>query len=139
MRYACRRSTVCYGRTGQAQGARGHWCGRAIWPFSDWNGARVMQGKRGCTYHHILLPRHALIRANGIWAETFWPGPMGFAALNSAAKREILMQMPHLAPALLGVEPVADCYAPKAAPVLTRPELQAMMHELPRWQPAFSH
>lgn len=107
--------------------------------LSDWNGARVMQGKRGCTYHHILLPRHALIRANGIWAETFWPGPMGFAALNSAAKREILMQMPHLAPALLGVEPVADCYAPKAAPVLTRPELQAMMHELPRWQPAFSH
>ncbi|MGH1454199.1 MAG: Hint domain-containing protein [Paracoccaceae bacterium] len=106
---------------------------------SDWNGARVMQGKRGCTYHHILLPRHALIRANGIWAETFWPGPMGFAALSRAAKREILMQMPHLAPALLGVEPVADCYAPKAAPVLTSAELQAMMHELPLWQPAFSH
>ncbi|WP_295537156.1 Hint domain-containing protein [uncultured Thioclava sp.] len=35
---------------------------------SGWGGVRVVQ------YHHILLPRHAFVQAQGAWVESYWPG-----------------------------------------------------------------
>lgn len=37
--------------------------------------ARQMRGIRQVTYHHLLLPTHNIIRANGIWCESLFPGP----------------------------------------------------------------
>lgn len=45
------------------------------------HGARQMNGVREVQYHHILLPRHCLVQANGIWCESFWPGPRARAGL----------------------------------------------------------
>lgn len=46
-------------------------------------GARRMNGKtRNVSYHHVMLPSHAMICADGIWCESFWPGPLALASLS---------------------------------------------------------
>ncbi len=42
-------------------------------------GARRMRGLGRVRYHHILLPRHHLVQANGIWCESLYPGPRACA------------------------------------------------------------
>ncbi|OCX61063.1 hypothetical protein BFP70_16565 [Thioclava sp. SK-1] len=90
---------------------------------SEWRGARIMRGKRGCTYHHILLPRHDLICANGLWVESFWPGPNGFAAMDLANRQSILTNQPHLSAGLLGLAPVETGYGARILPVLRRRQI----------------
>jgi len=90
---------------------------------TGFRGVRVMAGKRGCTYHHLLLPRHALLHVGGLWAESFWPGRVGFAALDNAGRRALLAAFPALAPALFGTLPVEAVYSPRARPLLLRRDI----------------
>jgi len=85
-----------------------------------WRGARLMAGKAGCTYHHFLLPSHALVRADGLWAESFWPGPIGFSALDGRAGMSLIRAFPALAGALFGQVSVETAYSPRAADILPR-------------------
>ncbi|WP_339112585.1 Hint domain-containing protein [Thioclava sp. GXIMD2076] len=87
---------------------------------SGWNGARIMNGKRQITYVHLLLERHAAILANGVWVESFWPGPIGFRALSRRDQIALLGARPDLAAALLGNRPVEEVYGMRLAPVLPR-------------------
>ena len=82
--------------------------------------ARHMLGCRRVVWHHLLLPRHALICAEGACAESLWPGPMAMAALSPADRLVLLALMPHLAPGLLGLAPVEDAYGLMARPMLPR-------------------
>lgn len=45
-------------------------------------GARQMRGMRHVTYHHLLLPAHGIIRANGIWCESLFPGPRAVSGFH---------------------------------------------------------
>jgi hypothetical protein len=45
------------------------------------------------TYWHFACEAHEIIRANGAWAETLYPGPMAGAALPAAAQEELLAIM----------------------------------------------
>lgn len=85
---------------------------------TDWGGARVMRGCRGIRYVHVLLPEHALILADGLWVESFWPGPNGFAALDAAARGSLLRAQPALARGLLGLAPVETVYGPRVLSVV---------------------
>ncbi|WP_238368344.1 Hint domain-containing protein [Mesobacterium pallidum] len=91
--------------------------------LTGWGGARIMRGKRGCTYHHVLLDAHALIRVEGAWVESFWPGPMGFAALDDAHRRSILLERPDLARGLLGFASVEASYGPQVRRVVRKTQL----------------
>ena len=77
-------------------------------------------------YHHLLLPAHALIRAEGVWAESLWPGPMALAALSWRDRYALLRQFPELAAGLLGLAPVEHSYGPRALPLLRRREVMAL-------------
>ncbi|WP_417719039.1 Hint domain-containing protein [Salipiger sp.] len=107
--------------------ARARHLARAGWP-----GVRVMRGKRSCSYHHILLPAHALVSANGHWAESFWPGPMGFAALSAEARRSLIVAAPWLLPALLGRQAVETVYAPRALPLVSAARIRAALRPVVR-------
>lgn len=87
---------------------------------SGWGGARVMRGTRAVSYHHILLPRHRVIRANGVWCESFWPGPFALGGLTRAGRLGVIAAMPELLSALSGAVPVSAVYGPMAAPLLSR-------------------
>lgn len=50
--------------------------------FSDL--AHVVKADRDVIYHHILLPKHSVIRAEGWLVESFYPGPQALAALMTA-------------------------------------------------------
>jgi len=40
-------------------------------------------------YYHVLLARHEIIRAEGLWVESFFPGPMAMKALPPGSRRQI--------------------------------------------------
>ncbi len=50
----------------------------------------------GVSYHHILLPMHALVRANGHWAETLLAGPVARGVMPPEQLAETLRLFPDL-------------------------------------------
>ena len=87
---------------------------------------RQARGRQSIDYHHILLPRHALIRANGAWAETLWPGPAGMAALGPEARAGISLALPRIAPALAVPGLLPALYGPRALPAMPAHALRGL-------------
>ena len=90
-------------------------------------GAHVARGVKAVTYHHLLMPRHALLRAEGAWAESFYPGEealrMLLAADRSAVARAVLGR-----DAGMG-EDLAAVFGPRCLPLLTGREARARLTE----------
>ncbi len=57
------------------------------------NTIRVARGLSHVTYHHILLPAHQIVFANGVETESFHPG---YAGLNQGQTLEIEQSSPYL-------------------------------------------
>ncbi|MGD9918022.1 MAG: Hint domain-containing protein [Paenirhodobacter sp.] len=92
---------------------------------SGWGGARLLRGLArpggdAVTYCHLLLERHALIAAGGIWVESFWPGPFGFAALSVTSRQALIRSLPALVPGVFGLAPVENAYSLRIRPFLPR-------------------
>ena len=85
---------------------------------TGWGGARELKGLRAVSYHHFMLPCHALVRAEGLWAESFWPGPAAFSMLTPPSRAALLRAYPNLSRALLGHVSVESVFGPRAAPLL---------------------
>ncbi|MEY4981985.1 MAG: hypothetical protein RIR62_251 [Pseudomonadota bacterium] len=81
---------------------------------------RIAKGKKTVTYHHLLLPRHALLRSNGVWSESLYPGPMSVTALGVSACLDLARTVPVLAPVLAGRVAAAEVYGPTVRPVAAR-------------------
>lgn len=64
-------------------------------------------------YVQLLLPRHALVLANGLPVESFLPRRFALASLDAAARAEILRLMPGLA------DDPDKAYGPPARPILS--------------------
>lgn len=62
----------------------------------------------------FLLPEHGLVLANGLWAESFWPGALGLAALPAEDRGRLHQKLPMLR--IFG----ACVYGAPARPFLTR-------------------
>ena len=73
---------------------------------TGWGGARVLRGlaRQGAevSYHHLLLPRHALISVEGLWVESLWPGGQALAGFDAAARAGVIRAIPALASAVWG-------------------------------------
>ncbi len=50
------------------------------------SGVRVAHGKRGIVYVHLLLDSHQILLADGLPAESLWPGPQAMASLPFAVR-----------------------------------------------------
>ncbi|MDF0600096.1 Hint domain-containing protein [Psychromarinibacter sp. C21-152] len=83
---------------------------------------RVAQGRRQVTYHHLLLARHHVIRANGAATESFYPGPEALKMYPKAAVDQLRALIPGL-----GQGPVQQVYGPTARPVLRRHEVLRLL------------
>ncbi|SDE83931.1 Hemolysin-type calcium-binding repeat-containing protein [Celeribacter baekdonensis] len=92
-------------------------------------GVRVAWGKREVCYHHLLLPRHAVIIANGALSESLYPGRFALSGFDRVARAELFGLFPALE-AILRVprtafDPVkadlvtTQLYGPPAHPYLT--------------------
>jgi hypothetical protein len=74
-------------------------------------------------YHHILFDRHQIVRANGMWSESFHPGPVGVSTLARATREEVLLLFPELR-----LDP--EAYGPAARPGLKRREASVLVAAL---------
>lgn len=66
------------------------------------------------TYHHLLFARHEIICAEGLWSESYYPGPATLTGYDPEVQEELLSLFPELA-----TDPVHG-YGPSA-----RPEVRA--------------
>ena len=67
------------------------------------------------TYCHILMDRHHVVRAHGVWSETLYPGAVAMGAVSPAAQAEIA-----------GLFPDITAYGPTVAPCLRGFEARAL-------------
>ena len=86
-------------------------------------GARLARVNAAVTYHHLLLPRHALVRAHGVACESLYPGPVALAGL-APAQRATLAQA-----VLCGAQDgqattLAAIYGPRFLPLLSFPQVR---------------
>lgn len=59
------------------------------------------------TYYHIMFDAHQLVRSDGLWSESLYPGDMTLQTVNATARDEIIKLFPDL-----------DAYGAKAAPCI---------------------
>ena len=59
---------------------------------------RLQQDHSGkpVTYHHLLFDRHQIIRAEGMWSESYHPGPASLADHDPETREELLTLFPEL-------------------------------------------
>jgi len=85
---------------------------------------RIAQGLRKVDYHHFLLPRHALVVAEGALVESFYPGAVALSALPSqdllTLRNAVLAQLPP--DTQLAGTSLAQLYGPRCLPLLSRRE-----------------
>ncbi|MEM7709488.1 MAG: Hint domain-containing protein, partial [Pseudomonadota bacterium] len=87
--------------------------------------ARRIRGCSRVSYLHLLLERHQAVRAEGLWSETFYPGPWALAGLETGARRAIF----RLFPALTFI-PVAEAYGPRVRATAARQDLPDVLRAL---------
>lgn len=60
---------------------------------------RLQQAADGGTviYHHLLFDTHEIIRAEGLWSESYYPGPTTLAGHDPEVQAELLSLFPELA------------------------------------------
>ncbi|MFT6606007.1 MAG: Ca2+-binding RTX toxin-like protein [Halocynthiibacter sp.] len=78
---------------------------------------RQAQGKRGVTYHHLLLPMHAVIFANGAPGESLFPGVFAMAGFERGAKAELFSLFPALSKILTGAD-ASKLYGQHVLPIV---------------------
>lgn len=81
---------------------------------------RIANGVKSVEYVHLFFESHQIIRANNVWSESLYPGPMGLKMLSPAARRDLLSQFPDLSLIAPNQGDVARIYGPTARPVLRR-------------------
>lgn len=65
-------------------------------------------------YYHVLLARHSIIRAERLYSESFFPGPIAMQNLSFANRLQVLSLYPRLA------ENPEDGYGPLCRPSMTK-------------------
>ncbi len=91
-------------------------------------GARVAADLRSVCYHHLLLPRHALIRTEAAWVESFYPGPMAVAALRPADRLALALVVAAQSRRVSGS--LAERYGRRVLPLLSRKDAAAALRRL---------
>lgn len=58
---------------------------------------RLRQREGGIvTYHHLLFDRHEIIRSEGLWTESYYPGPTTLSGHDAEVQEELLSLFPEL-------------------------------------------
>ena len=58
---------------------------------------RIARGVKAVTYIHLMFDAHQVILSNGLWSESFYPGPQALAMLAAPEVVELLALFPALA------------------------------------------
>jgi hypothetical protein len=65
---------------------------------------------RGVVYVHLLFDRHEIVRGNGLWSESYHPGPQTLGSFDAATEAELRRLFPGVFDAgAAGIGPAARC------------------------------
>jgi len=64
----------------------------------DDRAVRVIESDTTVTYFHILFDTHQIVRAHGVWSESYQPGPVTMAGFDPDIQNEIVSLFPHIQP-----------------------------------------
>ncbi|MFK7944351.1 MAG: Hint domain-containing protein [Paracoccaceae bacterium] len=59
-------------------------------------GVRVMSGRKRVRYIQLVFDRHEVLRSDGAWTESFYPGPYAFSASAPATQAKLVQIFPDL-------------------------------------------
>ena len=97
---------------------------------AGYRGIRLARGIRRITYHHLLVPQHTVLIAQGAAAESLYPGPQALQALTPMAQmaleQAILGQAGQLPAQGFAIEECARLYGPRYRPLLKRIEVMRL-------------
>lgn len=65
-------------------------------------GITQVRAERGVTYHHFLCSQHEVVFAEGLPAESFYPGPQALKTISPVAREELFTLFPELTQRLPG-------------------------------------
>ena len=74
-------------------------------------------------YVHILFDTHQLVEVDGLWSESFYPGPSSLGAMTNRALKELVLLFPDLANSGVG-------YGAQALPSLKPYETRVVRDDL---------
>jgi Ca2+-binding RTX toxin-like protein len=98
-------------------------------------GVRVAQGVRRVSYHHLLLPQHAILSAGGASVESLFPGKMALGAFQPVACLEIAAAIARLRgqgkASVVDISDLSNAYGPRAYPLLDFRAARQACHTLP--------
>ena len=80
--------------------------------------ARQALGVKTAQYHHILLPRHSLIFADGMRVESLYPGRQALAGFLPADRVALIQTLATLCPTRPG-QSLTEAYGPRCLPLLS--------------------
>lgn len=100
-------------------------------------GARIALGQRKVTYHHLLLPQHSLLLAEGVVAESLYPGPQALLGFSPFARASLLRVMTSLCPPLPGLNALT-AYGGRCLPILSRRQALTLRQPNPPWPESVS-
>jgi hypothetical protein len=89
-------------------------------------GVSVLSKAAPVRYHHLALAEHALLDVEGLGCESFYPGAIALGALGAADLARLLARLPGLAAVRAGADP-AQCYGPRARPLVAGPRARAVI------------
>jgi hypothetical protein len=103
--------------------------------LAGFGGIRLARGIRRIVYHHLLLPQHAVLNAQGAAAESLYPGRQALLALTPMAQiavaKAILGAKVGTLPAGFALLDCTQSYGARYRPLLTR---MAVMQSVARGQ-----
>ncbi|MAC80334.1 MAG: hypothetical protein CML66_19960 [Rhodobacteraceae bacterium] len=88
--------------------------------LAELRGARQMLGKRRITYVHLMLETHAILKAEGADAESYYPTPAALATLSDSQRSSIFGHIP-----ALRIAP-ETAYGPTALPMIDWPSARRL-------------
>jgi Ca2+-binding RTX toxin-like protein len=93
-----------------------------------YRGCRIAEGTRRIGYHHILLPDHAVLDADGLAAESLYPGRNAMTPLDRKAQTEVAAAVLALRRTgreeVIGLADLARLYGPTVRPVLSGADVE---------------
>lgn len=84
-------------------------------------GARSIARAQSVSYHHILLPRHALMLAHGCPVESLYPGPQALSSFRPDQRASLTQVLHALYPPVPGLSR-ATAYGARCLPLLSLAE-----------------
>lgn len=93
------------------------------------SGARIANGCRHVTYFHLMFDAHQIIFAEGVAAESFYPGVMAQIMLTGPNVAELRRLFPKVFSVWLSPRRISTQYGATARPFLRKRDLEEMINE----------